>query len=464
MTLQPITGALVALLLAAAPALAQPPIPEVQPLPEVEEPAEAPEEKEDEAEPLDPWRGRKITIQHLRPQDKRGVNVFETSKDPGVEYKGFKLDWGAAFTSQVQNLDHSNTADPRIVSGVDANELMRIGFGPNTSNANLYMHAQLAKGVRIQLTSYLSARHHNETWVKDGYILIDDSPIEIPPLETLMQYVTLKVGHFEINYGDQHFRRSDNGNAMYNPFVGNFIVDAFTTEIGGEVYVQKDGWMVMGGITGAEIRGTVTVPQNRGPAFLGKLGYDRQLNPDLRVRLTGSMYTAEKSNSNTLYGGDRGGSRYYFVLENTQATESAQFTSGRLNPGFRNEVTAFQINPFVKYRGLEFFGAMERAEGKASNETSARDMNQYAAEVVYRFMPEEMMYVGARYNTVDARLAGMSNDININRWQVAAGWFVLPTLLVKAEYVDQEYKNFLPTDIRNGGRFNGFMLEGVVAF
>ena len=30
--------------------------------------------------------------------------------------------------------------------------------------------------------------------------------------------------------------------------------------------------------------------------------------------------------------------------------------SGLLNPGFKNQVTAFQLNPFVKYRGLEVFG------------------------------------------------------------------------------------------------------------
>jgi hypothetical protein len=28
------------------------------------------------------------------------------------------------------------------------------------------------------MTSYLSSRHHQETWVKDGYLQIDDSPID----------------------------------------------------------------------------------------------------------------------------------------------------------------------------------------------------------------------------------------------------------------------------------------------
>src|SRR5690606_32617053 len=249
--------------------------------------------------------------------------------------------------------------------GVDVNKLADIGTGFNTANANLYLHAQLARGVRVQLSTYLSSRHHNETRVKDGILLVDASPVDIKPLNTLMQYVTLKVGHFEINYGDAHFRRTDNGNALYNPFIGNYIMEAFTTEIGAELYVRRNGFLAMGSVTGGEIRGTVLSPDQRGLTYIGKLGFDRQLSDDLRVRLTGSMYTADKSLNNTLYSGDRAGSRYYYVLENTAATESAQFTSGLVNPGLRNSVTAFMVNPFVKKGGVEFFGTIERASGRS---------------------------------------------------------------------------------------------------
>src|SRR5215212_3703369 len=158
---------------------------------------------------------------------------------------------------------------------------MKIGNGFNNASANLYLNAQLAPGIRVALTSYLSSRHHNETWVKDGYLQMDQSPIDFVPLKALMEIVTVRVGHFEINYGDAHFRRSDNGNAVYNPFVGNYIMDAFTTEIGGE------------------LRGTVLSPGQRGPSYIGKLGFDRQVKKDLRVRLTGSMYRSDKSMSNT---------------------------------------------------------------------------------------------------------------------------------------------------------------------
>jgi hypothetical protein len=55
-------------------------------------------------------------------------------------------------------------------------------------------------------------------------------------------------------------------------------------------------------------------------------------------------------------------------------------------------------------------------------------------------------------------------DITINRMEIGAGWFATRNILLKAEYVRQQYNDFPALDIRNGGEFNGFMVEGVVAF
>jgi hypothetical protein len=282
-------------------------------------------------------------------------------------------------------------------------------------------------------------------------------------LKALFEIVTVRVGHMEINYGDAHFRRSDNGNAIYNPFVGNYLMDSFTTEIGGEVYLKTGNVVAMGAITGGEIRGTVLTPGQRGPAFIGKLGYDRRLNDDLRVRLTGSMYRTDKALSSTLYGGDRAGSRYYWVMENTQATETAQAFSGAINPGFKNEVHAYMVNPFVQYRGLEVFGVIETADGRASTEPDTRSFQQYAVDTVYRFASDSL-FVGVRYNKAQGRLTGITGDAGAKRWQAGGGWFITPGLLAKVEYVDQEFFGYPPTNVRNGGRFHGMMLEGVVAF
>ncbi|MEO8579604.1 MAG: hypothetical protein ABI469_05100, partial [Gemmatimonadales bacterium] len=227
-----------------------------------------------------------IEMQNYRPEDKRGINVFEAPKDESVAYTGFKLQWGAAFTQQFQGLDHSNTAAPRLVTAgtppvtTDANKLVQIGHGPNNATANLYLNGQLARGIRVAMTTYSSARHHNETWVKDGYLLVDASPIDWAPLNSLMKYVTIRAGHFEINYGDAHFRRTDNGNSIRNPLVGNYIMDAFTTEVGGEIYARANGFLAMAGVTGGESRGMITNAGRRAPSYLAKLGYDKQLSDD----------------------------------------------------------------------------------------------------------------------------------------------------------------------------------------
>ncbi len=406
-----------------------------------------------------------IELQNFRPIDQRGINMFETPKDPGVEYTGFKLNWGAAFTQQLQGLDHETGAAARQVNGVEQNRLTEIGIGFNTAVANLYLGAQLAPGIRVAMTSYLSSRHHNETWVKDGYLLIDQSPIEFLPFQFIMALTTIKAGHFEVNYGDAHFRRSDNGNAMYNPFVGNMILDAFTTEIGAEALVRVGPFLAMGTITGGEIRGSVTAPEKRSMAFISKLGYDKQINEDLRVRLTGSTFQQAKAISNTLYAGDRAGSRYYWVMENDAptTTESANFRSGMINPAFGSKIKTYMINPFVKYQDLELFGTIERASGRGATETSNRDWSQYAGEAVYRFLGDRL-YAGGRYNTATGELPGIAGDVNVDRVQMGGGWFITPGILMKAEYVTQKYNDFPTTDIRSGGKFNGWMLEGVVAF
>jgi hypothetical protein len=409
-----------------------------------------------------------IQMQNYRPEDKRGINVFEAPKDESLAYEGFKLQWGAAFTQQFQGLDHSNTAAPVLVTtaGVttNTNQLIRIGHGPNNATANLYLNGQLARGIRVAMTTYSSARHHNETWVKDGYLLVDASPIDWAPLNNIMKYVTIRAGHFEINYGDAHFRRSDNGNSIRNALVGNYIMDAFTTEVGGEVYLRANGFLAMAGVTGGESRGMIANPQKRSPSYLTKIGYDKQFSDDFRFRITGSEYATASSVSNTLFSGDRAGSRYYDVLQNTSSTEAAQAWSGAIQPGMSNSIHSYVINPFVQFKGLEFFGNFERAKGRAATETANRTWKQNVGEVVYRFLPDQRLYVAARYNTVKGQLTVGSPDVSVKRSQVGGGWFLTPNLLTKIEYVNQKYLDFPTTDIRNGGKFKGFMVEGVVAF
>jgi hypothetical protein len=411
-------------------------------------------------------QGLQRDVQYWRPYDQRGINIFETGKVDSVAFEGMKVRVGGHFTQQWQNLSHENTASPVLnAQNVNLNQLIEIGAGTNLATANLNIDVELADGLRLNLTTYLSSRHHPETWVKGGYLQVDKLGfLNLGNTDWFDKYLTVRVGHMEINYGDAHFRRSDNGNAMYNPFVGNYIMDAFTTEVGGEVFFQSNGWLAMVAVTGGEIQGGITNPNNRKPNFIGKFGYDKLLTDDLRVRLTGSVLTTKGSQGNTLWGGDRAGSRYYLVMENTLASTAGNFTSGRFNPGQRDNITAFVFNPFIKFQGLEFFGNFERSTGKARNENTDRTWNQTGADLVYRFGTHEKFYMAGRYNKVNGPLAGSGLEVSLDRIQIGGGWFVTKNVLAKLEYVRQNYNDFAAADRFNGGKFNGLMIEGVIGF
>src|SRR5690606_10352038 len=145
-------------------------------------------------------RAQLPAIQYFRPYDQRGVNVFETSKDDTVAFDGIKVRIGANFKQQYQNLNHSTGAEEVLVfpgtpNEFNQNKLIEIGGGFNLAMANLNLDVQIADGVRVNLVTYLSSRHHPETWVKSGYFQIDKvSFLNSDFFDNLWKNLTLKVG------------------------------------------------------------------------------------------------------------------------------------------------------------------------------------------------------------------------------------------------------------------------------
>lgn len=397
------------------------------------------------------------------PQTKQARNMFEPKKDTVTEFDKVKVHIGGAFALQFQAIQHENKANEVLnADGVNLNQLYDIGNNFNLATANLDLNVALYDGVNLHLRTFLSSRHHNEAYVKGGYLQIDKLDfIKKDFLKEVMDYATIKFGHNEINYGDAHFRRSDNANTMTNPFVGNLLMDAYATMVFAEVYYQRDGWLGMAGVTNGRLNQTAT--GGTSPSLYAKAGYDKQLNEDLRVRLTGSIYNTAESKRTDFYDGDRAGSRYYFVMENTLASSSANFSSGQINPRMNHKLTAIMINPFLKYQGLEFFGVYENAKGRSVTETDRRTFNQYSAEALYRFGKSENYYFGGRYNQVKGELAD-GDKIDVSRFNIGGGWFMTNNIMVKLEYVNQKYKGYNPDSILHGGKFSGFVAEAVIAF
>ena len=437
-------------------------------------------------------------VANLRAYDKTGINVFEEPKDTTTPFNGLTVRWGAGFTQQFQNLKDENPGalNNKVGSfsnGVSTpgNRLKVITAGFQTAQANLFMDVQLADGIRLNVTSYLSAKHHNETWVKGGYIQFDKLPFKGEFWDKLMKVTTVKIGHFEVDYGDEHYRRTDGGQALYNPFMEGNVMDEFATEIGGEVYVKKNGWFGMFGLTNGMIKGNIdslyaaSNPDgdlHKSPSLLLKAGFDKKIAENVRLRLSASYYGNQSCGSNTLFGGDRTGSNYQYVMELNSANPSSTTGagtplafSGRFNPGFSKKINAVMVNGFLKVSGFELFGTYETASGRTAAETSTRNANQFAIDGVYRFGKKENLFIGAKYNTVTARLANnaagtgagaitYTGDVTVNRFAVAGGWFLTNNVLLKAEYVNQVYNNFPAADYRAGGKFYGYVIEAVVGF
>ena len=117
-------------------------------------------------------------IQNQISRGKDGINRFDVKKD-NVEFKGISIDLGGAFAMQFQALNSANdqkTGTYTLTSTGKAVETYKLNDLENQFSlpaANMSFGAQLADGVRVNLDIYLSARHHNETWVKGGYLQID---------------------------------------------------------------------------------------------------------------------------------------------------------------------------------------------------------------------------------------------------------------------------------------------------
>jgi hypothetical protein len=372
-----------------------------------------------------------------------------------------KVKIGADFAMQFQAITHH--ADSALIP---------LGAALNLPAANLNVNAYLARGVKVNLEIYLSSRHHNETWVKGGYLLFDRLPFL--KSDRIMDHLSIKVGVTELNYGDAHFRRSDNGKVITNAFVGNYVLDAFTTAPALEIMYRNSGLLVMGGMTSGNLDPEIASYNSTTRkytalnivdelAYYGKIGFDKQFGESYRLRLTFSEYFNPRNDHNgSLYIGNRAGSRYFLVMNKktnspNDVDPSMNHLSGNWGPGFTNKDNSIMTNLFLKVKGLEIFGTYENAKGTTFGANADFKFSQYAIEGLYRFGGEEQFYGGVRYNYVKN-----NSSSNVNRVQAALGWNMTKNIIAKVEYVNQKFNNF--ATYGNDAGFKGVIVEAGISF
>lgn len=399
-------------------------------------------------------------------------------------FDGLNVKFGGALTLPYSMLDHSNSSSNLPYNSASSNTLYPLAHNFGLPQANLFIKTNLADGVNLNFELYLASRHHNETWVKGGYIQFDKMPfLPWSFVNQIMQFTTIKVGEFDVNYGDAHFRRSDGGLTIYNPFMENYIMDEFATEIGAEADIHLGNLTLVGAMTNGELNpdmGKIDTTLNaskysngaHNPSFIGKLAYDNQITDKLRVRVSGSGYYTAGAVKNTLFGGDRTGSNYYGVMYVAAPGTGTAF-NGRYNPGITDKVAAGMGNLFVKYTpvagvSFESFTTLERVKGRSMAEKDERTAKQFATDLVVRFGSNENFFIGGRYNTLKAEVAKTTTvpayTADINRLAFSAGWFMTKNIMAKVEYVDQKYKGFPANSLYDKGKFSGLSAEAAIAF
>lgn len=374
---------------------------------------------------------------------------FEAEKIDASEFEDLKVKVGADFALQYQGISHE--ADV---------ELIDIKKNFNLPTANLHITADLAPGIQLHINNYMSSRHHNEAWVEGGYLTMDNLPF-LPAADNIMQYLTIKAGVMMPNYGDAHYFRSNNAAVTTNPFVGNWIMDAYTTNPGMEFLFRHSGFLANVGVNNGRMNYGRGNDLGEDLVFNWKLGYDTNINEDLRLRASFSGYhVGEGHSGSTLWDGDRAGARYYNVMQVFDAetasnnTSDANFRSGRWSPGAnQTEMSSYMANLFVQFHGLELFGIYETMNGvRGGND---QEYTQTALQGIYRFGD---FYAGARLNKVD------NNDgSTVSRTNIGGGWNMVEYVVVKLDYVTQKYEGPAHGAI-DGGKFNGLVLEAAISF
>lgn len=333
------------------------------------------------------------------------------------------------------------------------------GFG------NIDVWAKVVDGIDIYVELYISSRQHAEMYGHEGYMWISKTPpylseLDLPALDSFFENFSIKAGHFEIDYGDAHLYRTDNGEVQRNPLVGNFIVDPNTDEAGFEIRTKpgRPYGMTMGFTNGSENERFTT---DQGIALYGKI----YAEPQESIRLSLSAYTVDHSESNAtsgnassaLFSGNRSGGPYAAVIGPTSEP-------GQIAPGSGEEVFAWQTD--VR---LDMGRTIARGHyGVIKDEDAVRareGWKYYSAEVQYDLLPERS-YLAARYSRADAdEINSVASSGRIGRAQVGGGIWLTKDILAKLEYVDQRFKKFAAGTTVDGiaagkdPKFSGLSLE-----
>jgi hypothetical protein len=372
----------------------------------------------------------------------------------------------------AQTLNHKNAYD---LKGV---ELAKVSPGFQNAFGNLGFIAKYGKNdeITVVFDMYLSSRNHpSQTYGNEGYILMTGVPENLENLKFLtpiFNKVDVKAGHMLVDFGDAADHRSNNAITQKNPLVGNFVIDPNIVSIGMQVSSKpgkRYGWLA--GVS----NGTTTEDWNvgRGFAYNGKVYFVpvTGLRTSLSYIATDQSDNPNKSGGGSqmqMFTGNRSGERYAGVLGGGQAPGNVFPQAGEKFSATQLDVTWDNGSPLKLYG---HYGQTQDTDINGSLAgTPEEKWNYYAADVKYMITPA--LYAAARYSAANTtQLNGADSDGSVTRMQVGGGFWLTRNLLMKVEYVQQQYSGFASGQVVNNNiqawrdpEFSGFVSEVSFSF
>jgi hypothetical protein len=343
----------------------------------------------------------------------------------------------------AQTLNHKNAYD---LKGV---ELAKVSPGFQNAFGNLGFIAKYGKNdeITVVFDMYLSSRNHpSQTYGNEGYILMTGVPENLENLKFLtpiFNKVDVKAGHMLVDFGDAAEHRSNNAITQKNPLVGNFVIDPNIVSIGMQVSSKpgkRYGWLA--GVS----NGTTTEDWNvgRGFAYNGKVYFVpvTGLRTSLSYIATDQSDNPNKSGGGSqmqMFTGNRSGERYAGVLGGGQAPGNVFPQAGEKFSAAQFDVTYDTGSPLKLYGHYGYTQDLD-INGSAAG-TPEEKWAYYAADARYNFTPT--LYGAVRYSGAQAnKLAGADSNGTVSRIQVGGGFWLSKNLLLKVEYVQQQYDGF----------------------
>ncbi len=374
-------------------------------------------------------------------------------------YRDMNLYMGVQTVGRYQAIRQSNV----FIKGA-----RQINLDPGFQDpfANLSFLAAIPDKLDVYFDLYVASRPHASTmYGHEGYMIFKrlPEPLDAGLLHDVFDYVNVKVGAFDIDFGDDNYRRSNNARVQRNPLITNPLVDPNVEEIGGEIYSVKGPIYGLFGIAS----GTTTEHFDHGsqPSFHGKLwAYPL---PDLRTSVSAyRVDLSESSDTSYLYANGRSGGALASVFGGGD-------NPGQVLPQAGKDVTAVQGDVTWNHWPCEVYANAGWVQDSDTNATARGTPSErwiYATiEPVYHITPS--LYLAGRYSYALAQsVHGIGTNGWVDRAEIGGGYWLTNNLLGKVELVYEQYHGFGPVGLVNGidashnSRFTGIVFEFSFAF